>query len=892
MENTLALSNGTLLGGDYRIERVLGAGGFGITYLAQEVPLDRPVAIKEYFPSDFATRDSTLKVCCKSENFATDYKWGLERFIDEAQALARFDHTNIVRVYRYFRANNTAYMALKFEDGRNFKSWLESLRRPPTQGELDAIVKPLLSALETIHAKDFLHRDIAPDNIIIRPDGSPVLIDFGSARGDIAQHTKTVSALVKPGYSPFEQYALTGKQQGPWTDIYALAATLYHGLTGKRPHDAPTRLAGDELTPVVKAARGSYRPSFLAAIDRALALRIENRPVSVPAWRERLFAASASRKPQPTNQPGRAQHANHPNPGQHPRQTPPPKPAPGALPRTRKIESEDPPPLRWRPKPKETVVHVKPTIRTRPAKVACTAEARGKAVPPGAGAKAAGPAGGHAAPAPAGAVARASPGAPNRGQRLMSLLDQVRGLATTTLFMRRTPSGDQPEGAPKAKGGPARPSQHIRQLWPRIAKVNQKLREVWPFSFRPALPADKPRPAPAPAGQAMARAAPAGVAARADAPAAAAGDGQAVAPGRRAHARIGRRSAKKALSWESAGKFGRGLVFKFAIGVVLATAAVYAHAWWPIVNTLSKVEPADGLAPVRTIRAHNDGITSIALSADAQVLVSAGRDGFVNLWDLRTGELSRGMQIRNAGVNDIDLVQNYLLVARSDGRLAIWSLRNGRRISQMLRHRGAALVAKFARNGRRIYSGGEDNRVVISSLRGRVRRTLRGHSAAVISLAYSDGNAYLASGSRDRTVRLWSTRRRRLIRTYHGHGDSVSALALSNDGLLLASGSDDKTVRIWSTASPTLIKKLDAHAGPVTALAFSPDGKWLASAGEDNTVKLWDVSTGNLVSTYQGHTKAVRDIAFFPTGRRLVSAGDDGTIRVWRTQSVLVQVAR
>jgi len=263
MSHVEALATGTELVGDFRIEKVLGAGGFGITYLARETALDRLVAIKEYFPSDFAARRDLVSAVPRSGDCTADYEWGLERFIAEAQVLAKFDHPNIVRVYRYFRANNTGYMVLHYEDGQSLKGWLTKLGRAPRQGELDKLVAPLLEALSVVHAAEMLHRDIAPDNIIVRSDGAPVLIDFGAARGDIAQHSRTVSALVKPGYSPYEQYAEIGRQQGPWTDIYALAATLYHAVTGKRPPDAPSRIVKDELVSAREAALGAYRTRFL-----------------------------------------------------------------------------------------------------------------------------------------------------------------------------------------------------------------------------------------------------------------------------------------------------------------------------------------------------------------------------------------------------------------------------------------------------------------------------------------------------------------------------------------------------------------------------------------------------------------------------------------------------
>jgi serine/threonine protein kinase len=182
MSHVLALPQGTVLAEEYQIERVLGAGGFGITYLARERALDRLVTIKEYFPADFAHRRDTAEAVPRSEGVREDYQWGLDRFISEAQTLARFDHANIVKVYRYFRANSTGYMVLHFEEGQSLKGWLKSLGRAPRQRELDQFLGPLLDALEVIHTADFLHRDIAPDNIQIEADGRPVLLDFGAAR--------------------------------------------------------------------------------------------------------------------------------------------------------------------------------------------------------------------------------------------------------------------------------------------------------------------------------------------------------------------------------------------------------------------------------------------------------------------------------------------------------------------------------------------------------------------------------------------------------------------------------------------------------------------------------------------------------------------------------------
>jgi hypothetical protein len=183
-----------------------------------------------------------------------------------------------------------------------------------------------------VHKGDFLHRDIAPDNIIIRQDKSPVLIDFGSARGEIASHSKTVSALVKPGYSPYEQYATTSSKQGPWTDIYALGATLYHAIAGKRPPDSPSRMVNDEYVSAREAALSSYRPGFLAAVDKALNLEVTERPQSVAEWKAMLLAPEAKREKGRLGLPGRKPRTIEVRP----------EPAPPVTPVTVPLPQDDP----------------------------------------------------------------------------------------------------------------------------------------------------------------------------------------------------------------------------------------------------------------------------------------------------------------------------------------------------------------------------------------------------------------------------------------------------------------------------------------------------------------------------------------------------------------------
>ncbi|TAK39744.1 MAG: hypothetical protein EPO29_10595 [Betaproteobacteria bacterium] len=288
----------------YTLERVLGQGGFGITYLARDTNLDQPVAIKEYLPVDVATRRADATVRSRTDEQNERYRWGLERFIREARTLARFDHPNIVRVHSVFEFNNTAYMVMRFEEGENFAALLERRRTLP-EADLMRILLPIIDGLELVHNAGFIHRDIKPDNIHIRVDGTPVLLDFGSARLALG-HARTVTILVAPGYAPFEQYYSSGENQGPWTDIYGLGATCYRAISGIAPMDAIARSKGilgstrEILVPASAIGSGRYSAGLLKAIDHALEFSEKDRPQTLTQWREELrgtVAAAAADAP-------------------------------------------------------------------------------------------------------------------------------------------------------------------------------------------------------------------------------------------------------------------------------------------------------------------------------------------------------------------------------------------------------------------------------------------------------------------------------------------------------------------------------------------------------------------------------------------------------------------
>jgi serine/threonine protein kinase/tetratricopeptide (TPR) repeat protein len=278
----------------YEVKSVLGRGAFGVTYLARDNNLNQLVAIKEYFPHDFSSRDTGYTVHPTTGENRELYEWGLSRFIREAQTLAKFKHHNIVRVMSVFELNNTAYMVMEYEQGEELSKLYKRKERLSEQELLD-IFLPILDGLKLVHDAGFIHRDIKPANIYIREDGSPVLIDFGAARKTVGTPTRALTSLVTVGYAPFEQYNESDEKQGAWTDIYALGACLYLAVIGKRPFDAMARGSSllssgvDPYEPVSVAKEGGqYSPGFLRAIDHALMFRAQDRPQDVLVWADML----------------------------------------------------------------------------------------------------------------------------------------------------------------------------------------------------------------------------------------------------------------------------------------------------------------------------------------------------------------------------------------------------------------------------------------------------------------------------------------------------------------------------------------------------------------------------------------------------------------------------
>jgi len=278
VEHVHALAKGTRLN-QYEVLNILGAGGFGITYMARDTSLDTMVAIKEYMPGDLAVRQDGSQVTAKSSLSKGDFDWGMDRFLSEARTLARFRHPNIVRVNQIFQANNTAYLVMEYAKGHSLDDVLQK-SGPLSEEQTKEILSPILDGLKRVHEQGFLHRDIKPGNIIIRDEGGAVLIDFGAARQAIETKSRALTSIVTEGYAPLEQYDGMGNQ-GPWTDIYALGAVAYKCLTGNKPPSATSRVRSDPMVPLAIATKGKVSAIFAAAIESALNVYENLRPQSI-----------------------------------------------------------------------------------------------------------------------------------------------------------------------------------------------------------------------------------------------------------------------------------------------------------------------------------------------------------------------------------------------------------------------------------------------------------------------------------------------------------------------------------------------------------------------------------------------------------------------------------
>ncbi len=283
----LALKEGSILNGRYILGRVLGQGGFGITYIAQDVQTGQRVAIKEYFPETMATRTGSHGVTAFSGQRQDNYAYGMQCFLSEAQTLAQFIGVeNIVRIHSYFEENGTAYFAMDYIDGISLKAYVKQKGKKVSWEEAKRLLFPVMDALSIVHSKGIIHRDIAPDNIYITKDGKVKLLDFGAARYSLGDRSRSLDVVLKAGFAPMEQYTRRGRQ-GPYTDVYSMAATIYYTITGHLPPESVERMEEDMLVQP-SAYRAKLPPEAEEALEKALSVRAADRYQSMAEFRHAL----------------------------------------------------------------------------------------------------------------------------------------------------------------------------------------------------------------------------------------------------------------------------------------------------------------------------------------------------------------------------------------------------------------------------------------------------------------------------------------------------------------------------------------------------------------------------------------------------------------------------
>ncbi|CAG0975910.1 serine/threonine protein kinase, bacterial [Methylophilaceae bacterium] len=271
---------------DYKIKKVLSAGGFSFVYLASD-PGKNTVAIKEYLPTALALRKEGDQIVVPTAEASGSFRHGLKSFFEEGRALANINHRNIVRVINFFRANETVYMVMQYERGKSLQEYILSHNEPVSENFLRRVFTELLNGLREVHTQKLLHLDIKPANIYIRLDGSPVLLDFGSARQTLDDALPRLPPSYTPGFAPPEQYT-DRKLLGPWSDIYSIGATMYSCLTRATPLAASERIKKDTMIPAEKLGKDIYSENLLRIIDNCMALDHLERPQSIYALQKSL----------------------------------------------------------------------------------------------------------------------------------------------------------------------------------------------------------------------------------------------------------------------------------------------------------------------------------------------------------------------------------------------------------------------------------------------------------------------------------------------------------------------------------------------------------------------------------------------------------------------------
>jgi WD40 repeat protein len=774
-----ALPTGTLLQ-EFRIDTLLGHGGFGITYRAFDTDLHKAVAIKEYLPNDLASRVSDSTVRARSRDDQQQFEQGVAAFLDEARLVARVRHRNIMEVLRFFKLNGTGYIVLGYEEGRTLKQRLDD--GPLAEGELRHLLGGLLDGLEALHAEAILHRDIKPSNIILsdsRVPGEravPVLIDFGAARDFRSRHSRSVTTIVAPGYAPPEQYGIGG-QAGPWSDLYALGATAYRCVTGEAPPEALRRLRKDPFVSAVTAATGRYDESLLRLIDRMLSVDEVDRPQSAAEVKAALRSRSVPVQTRDRRLAADGSAARTSSPS-----------------RSRRLAGIFATVVAAAVIAGGVVLWLDGTLpkfigniasKTKVETAVKTAAAPAIDKP--------------AAPAPTPAV----------------VVPPKEDVAPKAADTTAAPSVPAVAMTPKADAAPAQatPAPVVKRSlvdavaagYEPVANLETRIEVIRSVVFSP------------------------------DGRTLAAGSGNTitlwdVASGRTLHAFAVFIFGVNSVAFSPDGRMLASVFIGSGIG-----GDVFTVKLWDVAS-------GGELRTLGTLAGHKKTIRCIAFSPDGQTLASGSDDNTIKLWNIATGRELRTLTGHGEQFDSVAFSPDGRTLASGsvdnswlNSTIRLWEVASGRTL-RMITDLGGIGRVVLSPDGRTVVRGSVLKLINVWDVAsGHKLQTFAGDEHNVADLAFSpDGRTMASAASGDHTVKLWDVASRRRLRTLMGHAGDVFSVAFSPDGQTLASGSLNESIILWSTTDGIIRARFIGNT--YNSISFDGKGLPIAVSGNEDAI--------------------------------------------------------
>ena len=765
----------------YEIVDILGAGGFGITYKAKD-NLDSFVVIKEYMPKQFASRSNNTTVTCFPKDKDT-FLWGLNRFLDEAKTLRRFDHPAIVKVLGYFEENNTAYFVMPFYEGETLEDYLKKdPNRVYSQDEILSIIMPIIEGLKSVHQEGFLHRDIAPDNILLRKNRMPVLIDFGASRNAIGTKSQTLSAIVKHGYSPPEQYTSNSKQDAT-TDIYAICAVLYEMITGKKPPESSARqmaLLNDEKDPIediVTKYKDRYNAYFLQTIQKGLSLKQKDRIQNIEELQEQLVKEDISEE-ESTN-----------------------------------ISLQDLDDLIIIAGSDKIITNDEESMILKKAKDLGLNEKEAKEY--------------------ISQAIKSYGWTREEEEKTENTVKIDMKEEEKTKLINKEPTNNYPAKQTESKknillytvlllifiiigGFLYFSSIEYKKIIKNVAISKTEDQNRLHITLLKTLKGHKSYVDSVAISQ----------------------DGKYIVSGSGDNTiKIWDRSSGKLLKTLKGHK-------SYVHSVAISQDGKYIVSGSGD-NTIKIWDRSSGKL-LKTLKGHKDSVWSVAISQDGKYIVSGSEDKTIKIWDRSSGKLLKTLKGHKDSVWSVAISQDgkYIVSGSEDKTIKIWDRSSGKLLKTLKGHKDSVLSVAISQDGKYIVSGSWDGTIKIwDRSNGKLLKTLKEHKYPVRSVAISQDGKYIVSDSGDKTIKIRDRSNGKLLKTLEGHKYPVESVAISQDGKYIVSGSFDSTIKIWQRSSGKLLKTLKGHKGYVLSVAISQDGKYIVSGSDDKTIKVWKVNS-------------------------------------------------